>query len=96
MLFKYGLDMLLQANKAIAKIIFVVGLMLMGFGLLIFILKDIFAALAAGIFIVAGLLCCGMSVKICWRNMKMRKSAGDDFRNFRKNVKIHNPDDDSV
>lgn len=78
-------DPVRQAGKSIAKGSLVLGLCLIGFGMLVFILRDIFAFLAAAVFFMAGFSAIGYSIRIFWASRRMNKSEDD----YRENVQIH-------
>ena len=65
------------------------GLLLIGFGFLVYILRDLFAVLAAIVFFVTGIGCGITAVKIFWAQHKMDKAMSDDAEPYRKNVRIH-------
>jgi hypothetical protein len=66
------------------------GLFLIGFGMLVFILRDVFAFLAAAVFFIAGFSAIGYAIRtwIVLYKMKRLDNAG------RRNVTIHT--DDSI
>ncbi|MHC4758117.1 MAG: hypothetical protein ACYTE8_05645 [Planctomycetota bacterium] len=82
-----------QASKSAAAWFFVVGLMLIGFGMLVWVLKEIFAFLAAALFFLIGFFCGVTGLKIYFaqrRFDKMNRGEGDVHR---KNVRIHRQED---
>lgn len=78
-----------QATGTMAKGSLVTGLLLIGFGMLVFILRDIFAFLAAAIFFMAGFSAIGYAVRLWIVQYKLKKSDQE----FRQNVQIHYTDD---
>ena len=80
-----------QMSKGFAKGLFVIGLLLIGFGVLVYVLKEIFAAIAAAIFIVAGGACCYNAIKLFLSSRRMHKMDADFDQpdGYRKNVQIH-------
>ena len=66
--------------------------MLIGFGLLIMALRDLFVLLAASLFFLAGIVTISYAVRIFFAAGKMSKQ--DDV--FRHNVKIHDPFEDHL
>src|SRR6056297_1181005 len=93
--FNFYSNQLPQATRSMAAGTFFVGLMIIGFGLLVFILKDIFAFLAAFLFGLIGLSVIGFSIKLfiaSWMMNRPRKGPDDQYR---KNVRIHHGDIDS-
>jgi len=61
------------------------GLFLIGFGLLVFVLRDLFAFLAAAVFFLAGFSAIGYGIRM-W--VVMYKSSKNDIM-YRDNVTIH-------
>ena len=79
--------MISQASRRIAATIFIVGLLLIGFGVIILALPEIFAFLAAAVFFIAG---CGVTaVKIFWVQRKFANLNRDESQDYRQNVQIH-------
>ena len=78
-------------SRGFAKGLFVVGLLLIGFGILVYVLKEIFAAIAAAIFIVAGFGCCYNAIRLFLSSRKMHHMNVDFNQDdgYRKNVQIH-------
>ena len=68
---------------------FILCLLLIGFGLLIYALPRFFATLAAIVFFVVGLGCGITGIKIFLAQRKMGKLSSDDSDAYRKNVRIH-------
>lgn len=64
-----------QATGAVAKGAFIVGLLLIGFGLLVFVLRDLFAFIAAAIFFMAGFSAIGYAIRLWIVQYKLRKSG---------------------
>ncbi len=89
MSFRFYTNAISQASKSIAAGIFITGLLLIGFGFLIYILKEIFAILAAIVFCVAGAGCLITAFKIFLALRKMDKMSSEDTEGFRENVHIH-------
>lgn len=78
-----------QATKGLAKGAFFTGLLLIGFGMLVFILRDLFAFLAAAVFFLAGFSAIGYAIRLFLAQHKMNKSNSV----YRENVEIHYNDD---
>jgi len=78
-----------QATKDLAKGCFVVGLLLIGFGMLVFILRDLFALLAAGLFFLAGFSAIVYAIKLFWAIRKMARRTPHGNDGYRENVNIH-------
>jgi cobalamin biosynthesis protein CobD/CbiB len=93
MSFRFYTKAISQASKNVAAGIFITGLLLIGFGFLIYVLKEIFAILAAIVFSIAGAGCLITAVKIFLAQRKLDKLASDDSEGYRKNVQIHSEED---
>jgi hypothetical protein len=78
-----------EAAKGMAKGSLVTGLILIGFGMLVFILRDLFAFLAAAIFFMAGFSAIGYAIRLFILQHKMKNT--DEA--YRRNVQIHHEDD---
>lgn len=90
MVFRFYSNQLSEATKSIAGWIFVLGLMIIGFGLLVLLLSDIFIFVAAGLFFVAGLGVMSYAVRLFFAACKMGKDLNGESSNaYRENVKIH-------
>ncbi|MDI6450645.1 hypothetical protein [Anaerobaca lacustris] len=90
MVFRYYSNALSQASRSVASAIMIVGLLLIGFGVLIAALPQFFAYLAAGVFFVAGLGCGITAIKIFWAQSRIdRAAAQDEPPVCRENVRIH-------
>jgi len=84
MFFNFYSNSFNQLSKGYAKVLFILGLLLIGFGTLVWILKEVLAVIAAVIFIVVGCICCFNAIRIFISTVKANKK--DD--NGRSNVKI--------
>jgi len=93
MSFRFYTNVISQATKNFAAGLFIVGLLLIGFGFLVYILRDlfaIFAILASIVFFVVGLVCGTTAVKIFLAQRKLDKMSSDDgTTGYRRNVRIH-------
>jgi hypothetical protein len=79
-----------QATKNFAAGLFIVGMVLIGFGFMIYLLPKFFATLAAVVFFIAGLGCGITAVKIFLAQRKLDKMSSDDgITDYRRNVRIH-------
>jgi hypothetical protein len=88
--FRFYTSILSQASRSVASGIMVVGLLLIGFGVLIVALPQVFAYLVAMVFFVAGAGCAATALKIFWAQRRIeRLTADDDLDVYRKNVRIH-------
>jgi ABC-type uncharacterized transport system fused permease/ATPase subunit len=79
---------LTDAAKGLAKGSFLLGLLLIGFGMLVYLLKDIFAFIAIVLFFMAGFSAIGYAVRLFILQYKMKKSDST----YRQNVEIHYED----
>ena len=89
MSFRFYSNVISQASRNFAAGLFIVGLLLIGFGFLVYILRDLFAILVSIVFFMAGIGCGITAVKIFWIQHKMDKALSDDAEPYRKNVRIH-------
>ncbi len=64
-----------QAAGNMAKGSFMTGLLLIGFGMLVFILRDLFAFLAAAVFFMAGFSAIGYAIRLWIIRYKLKKSG---------------------
>ena len=85
-------DPVREATKGMAKGAFFMGLFLIGFGMLVFILRDLFAFLAAAIFFLAGFSALGYAVRLFLMQRKMKNTDNP----YRQNVEIHYEDNDLI
>jgi hypothetical protein len=95
-MFRFYTDAISQASKRVAAGIFTVGLLLVGFGVIILALPEVFAFLAAAVFFVGGLGCAVTAVKIFLAQRRLDKISSDDSDAYRKNVQIHIEEDFDV
>jgi hypothetical protein len=89
MSFRFYTNMISQASRSIAAGTFIVGLLLIGFGIIILALPEIFAFLAAAVFFLAGIGCGITAVKIFLLQRKFDKLNSDESQGYRQNVQIH-------
>lgn len=89
MSFRFYTNAISQASRAVAGGIFTLGLVLTGLGVLIIALPELFAALAAMIFFIAGLGCGITAIKIFLAQRRFDKMNADNSQGYRKNVQIH-------
>jgi len=88
-MFRFYTNAISQASKNAAKGIFVVGLFLIGFGILILALPALFAMLAALVFFITGAGCAGTAIKIYLAQRRIDKFTSDGSEAYRENVRIH-------
>ncbi len=86
-------DHLSEATKGLAKGSVIIGLLLIGFGMLVFVLRDLFALLAAALFFLAGFSAICYGIKLFWAFRKMNRHTPNARDGYRDNVQIHNEED---
>jgi hypothetical protein len=90
MSFRFYTNAISQASRNFAAGLFITGLLLIGFGFLVYILRDLFAILASIVFFVVGLACGTTAVKIFLAQRKLDKMDSDDgTMDYRRNVRVH-------
>ena len=89
MSFRFYTNAISQASRNFAAGLFITGLLLIGFGFLVYILRDLFAILASIVFFIAGVGCGITAVKIFWMQRKLDKINSGDPQGYRENVQIH-------
>ena len=89
MSFRFYTNMISQASKSVAAGIFIVGMILIGFGFMIYLLPKLFATLAAIVFFTFGIGCAATAIRIFLAQRQFDKFNSDDSDNYRKNVTIH-------
>jgi hypothetical protein len=88
--FRFYSSLFSQASRTAALGILVIGLLLIGFGMLIMALPELFALLAAAVFFIGGLGCAATALKLLWAQRQFRKFTSDDnLSTYRQNVRIH-------
>ena len=80
-----------QATKGMAKWALITGLILIGLGMLVWVLKEIFAIIAMILFFMAGFSAIGWSIRLFILQWKMRK----DNSVYREGVEVHFEDSDN-
>ena len=87
---RYYRNVVSQASRNFAKGLFIAGLLLIGFGFLVYVLRDLFAILASIVFFAAGLFCGATAIKIFLTQRKLGKMSSDDeTAAHRRNIRIH-------
>ena len=89
--FRFYSNQLSQATRGMAAGVFVTGLMLVGFGLLIFALPRVFATLAALFFGIVGASVIGFAIRLFFASRRIDR-ARKDYDAYRDNVTIHHDD----
>ncbi len=88
MSFQFYSNVISQASRKIAGGIFTTGLMLIGFGLLIYLYPKFFATLAAMVFFAVGLGTCITALKIFAAQHRINKNINNNSTDYRENVRI--------
>jgi hypothetical protein len=78
-----------QATQGLAKGSLITGLFLIGFGMLVFVLRDLFAFIAAAIFFMAGFSAIAYAIRLFILQWKMR----NDKSVYREGVEVHFEDE---
>lgn len=86
--FRFYTNMMSEASRTVAAGIMIVGLLLMGFGVIIVALPELFALLAALVFFIAGVGCAITAIKIFWAQRQLDRLADDEMEAYRKNVRV--------
>jgi hypothetical protein len=89
MVIRFYNNLLSQASRRMATGLVTVGLLLLGFGMLIIALPELFAFLAALVFFMAGLGCAVSGIKIYWAQRRIDRMASHPSEPMRHNVRIH-------
>ncbi len=89
MSFNFYTNAVSRASRGLAATIFILGLILIGFGFLIYVLRDLFAILFSIIFCIAGVGCAITAVRILWAMRKFSRINSDGSSAHRENVQIH-------
>ena len=89
MRFRFSDNLLSRISRTAAASILIVGLLLIGFGMLIMALPEVFAFLAAAVFFLAGAACAVLAVKIWWAQRRIDKTLSRGADAYRENVGIH-------
>ena len=86
--FQFYSNIISQTSRKIASGIFTTGLMLIGFGLLIYLYPKFFATLAAMVFFAVGLGTCITAIKIFTTQHRLNKEMNKESNEYRDNVRI--------
>ena len=78
MLFNFYSSSFNQLSRGFAKGLFILGLLLIGFGILVWIFKEVLALIAAAIFMLVGVGCCFNAVRIFFISWKSGRKDNDD------------------
>jgi len=78
MIFRFYTNTISQASKTFATGVLVVGLLLIGFGVVILALPEVFALLAALVFFLAGIGCAATAIKIFCFQRRLDRTSSDD------------------
>jgi len=87
---RFYINAISQASKAFASWLFITGLILVGFGFMIYLLPRLFAILAATVFFIAGGSCGIIAIRIFLAQKKLDKIDPDNpQQSYRENVQVH-------
>lgn len=89
MSFRFYSNAVSKASRAFAAGTFIMGLLLIGFGFMIYLLPELFATLFAVVFCISGVGCGITAVKIFLAQKKFDDMNSDDSKDYRRNVQIH-------
>jgi len=89
MVFRYYTNMMSRATRSVAAGLFIIGMSLIGFGFMIFLLPKFFATLASIVFWLMGIGCGVTAVKIFLASRKAENKDIDSSQGYRENVQIH-------
>jgi 4-amino-4-deoxy-L-arabinose transferase-like glycosyltransferase len=87
MVFRFYTNTISRASKSFAAGIFIIGMVIIGFGFLIYLLPKLFATLASIVFWVIGIGCIVTAVKIFL--ITKNNDDSDSSGGYRENVHIH-------
>jgi hypothetical protein len=87
--FRFYTNAISQASRSIATWILTVGLLLVGLGILILALPELFAMIAAAVFFIVGIGCGITAIRIFLAQRHLNKINSDDSQGYRENVQIH-------
>ena len=88
MAFHYYTNMISSASRGLARWLFALSLLLIGFGVLILTFPEVFAFLAALVFFVAGLGVGGTAIKIYLAQRRFDKMNPPESQGYRENVRV--------
>ena len=89
MFFRHYTNAISNASRGFARGMFILALLLIGFGTLILAFPEVFAFLAALVFFIAGAGCASAAIKIYFAQRKIDKMNSQNEPDYRENVKIH-------
>jgi len=78
----------------VGRWLLLLGLALVGLGILVFIFREILAALAAAILVVTGVGMCLTAARMFWNARQMNRNSPDPEQAYRKNVRIRGGQED--
>jgi hypothetical protein len=87
MSFQFYSNMISQTSRRLAGGIFVTGLAMISFGLLIYVMPKFFATIAAFFFFIIGFGTCGTAIKMFIAQRQIDKTIHKS-EEYRENVKI--------
>ena len=93
--FRFQSNQFSQATRGVAGSVFVLGLLLLGFALLIVRFPELFAGLIAMFFVFAGIGTIGFSLKLFMASRRFDK-MNDPQEPYRDNVRVHQGVDEDL
>jgi hypothetical protein len=93
MSFRFYTNAVSRASRGVAAWIFSLGLALIGFGLMIYLLPRLFATLAAAVFFIIGAGAIATAVKIYLFQKKVERFDFDNSAGYRRNVRVRLEED---
>jgi hypothetical protein len=82
-------NMFSRGQRKVRNWFFIIGVLLVGFGLLIWLLRDLFALLFAAFFASLGVASIVIAIRMFWSGSRMTKESSDPEQAYRENVRIH-------
>ena len=92
--FRFQSNPFSQATAGLASAVFVVGMLLIGFAVLIYALPELFATIAALFFVFVGVSTIGFSIKLFIASKRLNDMSKHHEESYRENVTIHRHLDD--
>lgn len=86
--FRFYTNMISQASRNVAAGITIVGLLLIGFGIIILVLPEVFAFLAAMVFFVIGIGFCVTALKIYLAQRRFSKLNNEEPYNYKETIGV--------
>ena len=94
MVFRFYSNAISQASRTLAAGVFIVGMLLVGFAFLIYLLPKWFAYFIAIVFCVAGIGCIAAAVRMFIAARQLEEMNQDETIAYRKNVHVREDERD--